>query len=137
MPSASKLNKITPASLKILIVEDDKLNAELTGFYLEEIAAVDVAYNGESAIEKVKQNTYQLILMDINLGMGMDGIETTRRIRRLDNYQYIPVIATTGYTLYNEIEQIKNSGFTDYLPKPFSRKELLTSITKNFLIKNV
>ena len=135
--SASKLNENIPESLKILIVEDDKLNAELTVFYLEKIATVDVAYNGETALEKAKQNNYQLILMDINLGIGMDGIETTRRIRRLENYQHIPVIATTGYTLYNEIEQIKNSGLTDYLPKPFSRKELLTSITKNFLNKNV
>jgi CheY-like chemotaxis protein len=84
-----------------------------------------------------KQNNYQLILMDINLGIGIDGIETTKRIHQLENYQHIPIIATTGYTLYNEIEQIKNSGFSDYLPKPFSRKELLTSITKNFLINQV
>lgn len=129
------LDEVTPEALKILIVEDDKLNAKLTGFYLEEIASVDIADNGELAIEKAKQNAYQLILMDINLGIGMDGIETTRRIRQLENYKHIPVIATTGYTLYNEIEQIKNSGFTDYLPKPFSRKELLTSIKKNFSIK--
>ena len=130
-------NEYTPEVLKILIVEDDKINAELTSFYIEEIASVDVAYNGESAVEMAKQNNYQLILMDINLGIGIDGIETTKRIHQLENYQHIPIIATTGYTLYNEIEQIKNSGFSDYLPKPFSRKELLTSITKNFLINQV
>ena len=132
--SSSKPIKVTPEELKILIVEDDMINADLTRFYLEGIASTDVAYDGESAIEKASQKTYQLILMDINLGIGIDGIETTRRIHLLNNYRNVPIIATTGYTLYNEIEQIKNSGFTDYLPKPFSRKDLLKRIKKNFLI---
>lgn len=135
--SSTLPKEITSKEFRILIVEDDMINAELTSFYLEGIASVDIAYNGESAIEKASQNTYQIILMDINLGIGMDGFETTKKIRLLENYQHIPVIATTGYTLYNEIELIKNSGFTEYLPKPFSRDELLTSINKNFLIKQL
>jgi PAS domain S-box-containing protein len=132
-----KLKEISPDNLKVLLVEDDKINAELTSFYLEGVATVDIAYTGESAIEMAKLNNYSTILMDINLGIGIDGIEATKRIRQLNNYKHVPIIATTGYTLYDEIELINKSGFTEYLPKPFSRIELLTSIKKNFLISQV
>jgi CheY-like chemotaxis protein len=71
--------------------------------------------------------------MDINLGIGMDGFEATKIIRGMINYKDVPIIATTGYTLYDEIELINNSGFTEYLPKPFSRQELLSSITTKIL----
>jgi PAS domain S-box-containing protein len=130
-----QLEEVSPEELRVLLVEDDKINAELTCFYLEGIASVDIAYNGETAIELAKQKNYSAILMDINLGIGMDGFEATKIIRLLDNYKEIPIIATTGYTLYDEIEMIKTSGFTEYLPKPFSRQELLASINKKFLIK--
>ena len=132
-----KLKEIAPENLRVLLVEDDKINAELTSFYLEGIASVDIAYNGESAVEMAKLNNYSAILMDINLGIGIDGIEATKRIRQLHNYKHVPIIATTGYTLYDEIELIHKSGFTEYLPKPFSRIELLNSIKKNFVISQV
>jgi CheY-like chemotaxis protein len=133
--STIPLEEISSDELRVLLVEDDKINAELTSFYLEGIASVDIAYNGETAIELAKQHNYSAILMDINLGIGMDGFEATKIIRQLNNYKNVPIIATTGYTLYDEIEMIKTSGFTEYLPKPFSRQELLTSINKKFLIK--
>jgi PAS domain S-box-containing protein len=133
--STIPLEEISYDELRVLLVEDDKINAELTSFYLEGIASVDIAYNGETAIELAKQHNYSAILMDINLGIGMDGFEATKIIRQLNNYKNVPIIATTGYTLYDEIEMIKTSGFTEYLPKPFSRQELLTSINKKFLIK--
>ncbi|MDP4290102.1 MAG: ATP-binding protein, partial [Bacteroidota bacterium] len=129
-----KLEEILSEEYKVLIVEDDKVNAELTSFYLEGVATVDIAYDGESAVRMAEHNKYSAILMDINLGVGMDGFEATKRIRQLQGYKHIPIIATTGYTLYNEIELIKNSGFTEYLPKPFSKKELMTSIKRNSLI---
>jgi len=132
-----KLEEISPEDLKLLLVEDDKINAELTSFYLEGIASVDIAYDGETAIELAKQNSYSAILMDINLGIGMDGFEATKIIRGMINNKDVPIIATTGYTLYDEIQLINNSGFTDYLPKPFSRQELLSTIGKEFLIKQL
>jgi CheY-like chemotaxis protein len=91
-----------------------------------------IDYN-ESVINMAKQNNYSAIPMDINPGIGVDGFEATRIIRQFTNYIDIPIIATTGCTLYNEIELIRNSGFTEYLPKPFSRKELITSIKRNSL----
>jgi CheY-like chemotaxis protein len=132
--SVAELNEVTPDEFDILIVEDDMINAELTSFYLEGIATVDVAHNAETAIKMTGQKAYSVILMDINLGIGMDGFQATKIIRQNDRYKDIPIIATTGYTLYNEIELIKNSGFSEYLPKPFSREDLLASLKRNFLI---
>ena len=129
----SEVNEIRTEDFNVLIVEDDKINAELTSYYLEGVASVDVAYDGESAIEMAKQKVYSAILMDINLGIGMSGFEATKAIRQMANYKETHIIATTGYTLYNEIELIKNSGFSEYLPKPFSRQELLAGIRRKFL----
>jgi PAS domain S-box-containing protein len=133
----TEIHEMITDEFNVLIVEDDQINAELTSYYLEGVAAVDVAYNGESAIQMAKQKNYAAILMDINLGNGMSGFEATKVIRQLDNYKDAHIIATTGYTLYDEIELIKHSGFNEYLPKPFSRQELLTSIKKKFMINQV
>jgi len=133
----TEIHELITDEFNVLIVEDDLVNAELTGYYLDGVASVDVAYNGESAIQMAKHKKYAAILMDINLGTGMSGFEATKVIRQLDNYKDAHIIATTGYTLYDEIELIKHSGFNEYLPKPFSRQELLTSIKKKFIINQV
>jgi len=67
----------------ILVVEDNLLNAELIRIYLHNICRCDWARDGESAIDKATRIPYETILMDINLGPGIDGLEVARRIRKL------------------------------------------------------
>jgi len=112
----------------ILIVEDNRLNSELILIYLRDLTNCDIANDGETAVQMAMKKTYDAILMDIHLGTGIDGIETTRQIRKLPGYSEIPVIAVTGYTMESDIEQIREAGCSHYLSKPIEKDRIITLI---------
>ncbi|MEI6435603.1 MAG: response regulator [Bacteroidota bacterium] len=116
--------------LHILVVEDNPANAELVVMYLKMYYHVDVAFSGKLALKYSWQNKYDLVLMDINLGAEMDGIQTTKELRAMENYGDIPVIAVTGYSTDAEKKQILDEGLNDFLSKPFRKEELLAMIDK-------
>jgi CheY-like chemotaxis protein len=118
---------------KILMVEDNSGNRTLFTRYLEKDFDLDIAENGISGIAKADTKQYSLILMDINLGPGIDGIETLKRIRALPNYSYVPIIAVTAYAMPWDKQKFLDYGFDDYLQKPLDRNELIEKI--NDLIK--
>ena len=64
------------SGIKILVVEDDRTSQQLIKIYLDQKFAVEIVNSGEEAIESAKKNLYDLILMDINLGQGKNGIQT-------------------------------------------------------------
>ncbi len=112
----------------LLIVEDNPVNQKLAVSFLKKLYTVDCAETGEIAVEMALQKVYSVILMDINLGSGMDGIQTTQVIRKMPGYENIPIIAVTGYTLIGDRERILAGGCTHYLGKPFSREQLIETI---------
>jgi CheY-like chemotaxis protein len=110
----------------VLVVEDNRLNSELVKIYLKNICRMDFARSGEEALDLAAKNQYALVIMDINLGPGIDGIQTTRELRLFNGYTDVPVIAVTGYTMPEDIEQIKSGGCSHYISKPIDK----TSFTK-------
>jgi len=121
-----KVNKITTtkSDLSILIVEDDGDNMEYTASVLNKQFKTDAASNGQDAIEMAKNKVYDIIFMDINLGKGMDGIQTTKEIRKIKGYNNIPIVALTAYTREGDKEEFLAFGCTHYLGKPFSIEQL-------------
>lgn len=113
---------------KILIVEDDEANREIMDLQLRNHYQLDLAKNGEEAIELFSQNHYHLILMDINLGAGMNGIETMKKIRKYDKGERIPVIAITAYSNFGDQESFISAGFDNYVSKPYDVDDLLRCI---------
>ena len=109
----------------VLLVEDNLVNKELTEFFLRKICRIDYAHDGASAIEMVRNKTYHAILMDINLGYGINGIEATKEIRKIPGYDKIPVIAVTGYTMSGDKDMLISQGCTHYLAKPFDQASIL------------
>jgi CheY-like chemotaxis protein len=71
-----------------------------------------------------EKKKYDIVLMDINLGPGIDGLETMDRIREIDGYFNIPVVAVTGYTMAADRKKIMNRGCDYFLGKPFTREDL-------------
>lgn len=114
--------------LKILIVEDNEDNIMVMSFYLKGLHDLHTARNAAEAIKMASQQLFDLILMDINLGPGMDGMQTTAIIRTLDGYRHIPIIAVTGYTSQTEKTDIFNAGCSHFLAKPFTRADILKMI---------
>ncbi|MCX6286990.1 MAG: response regulator, partial [Bacteroidetes bacterium] len=115
----------TSGRFSILLVEDNKINAELVKIYLSGKYDLDIASNAESAIKMAAETPYDVILMDINLGPGMDGIEATKVIKKIPGYADIPIIAVTGFTMAGMKEKIMNGGASYFLAKPFGKNVLV------------
>jgi CheY-like chemotaxis protein len=84
---------------------------------------VDTAENGEKALQLVIKHKYDIILMDIVLGYGMNGIETTKEIRKIKGYAAIPIVAVTAYAMPEDKAKFISEGLTHYISKPFELSE--------------
>ena len=110
-----------------MIVEDVKLNQLLLRTILDDFKfSWDIAENGKIAIEKLETNTYDIILMDLQMPI-MNGFDTTDYIRNKMNLQ-IPIIALTADVTSADVERCKASGMNDYISKPFKPQELYLKI---------
>lgn len=109
---------------EILLVEDNAINKEVIICYIENFCDVEGVSDAETAIEKARTKQYNLVLMDINLGAGMDGIQATKEIKKFPGYENVPFVALTGYAMSGDKERLLNEGLTHYLPKPFDKEEL-------------
>lgn len=125
---------MTHSKESILIVEDDFLNRELTTIYLRNICEIDHAPNGLTAVELSKKHCYSLILMDINLGPGINGIEAAKRIRLNEYYKNIPIIAVTAFAMSGDEDKLLSEGFDHYLAKPFEKKDLVEIVQNNLCV---
>ena len=112
-----------------LYVEDDLLAFTYVEKVLIKYCKIDRAINSEEAIIKAKETQYDGILMDINLGRGADGLETTKIIRQLNSYKDLPIIAITAFAMQGDKEEFIQAGCSDYISKPFNRSELINLIT--------
>ncbi|MCK6614833.1 MAG: response regulator [Ignavibacteriaceae bacterium] len=110
---------------KILIVENDISNAEVLKWFLKGSYELTIVHDGETAIQTAAENFYSAVLMDINLGGGLNGLETAQQIRSLSGYEEVPVIATTAFAMPNEKEQFLSGGCTHFIGKPIDKQKLL------------
>jgi len=134
--SAIEAPKILPPDenaepLRILLAEDNAINALLTRTLLEaDGCIVDTAEDGILAVEAVKINTYDLILMDMRMP-NMDGLEATRKIRAMSGRtaQELPIIALTANAFDDDRDACFDSGMNDFMTKPVSAEELTEMVT--------
>ena len=117
---------------KILYVEDDAITRIALRKILLKSCEIELAANAEKALLKVKEKQYDLILMDINLGRGMNGMELSEVIRNLTGYDKIPIIALTAYSSDEDKKEILSGGINYYLLKPFLIQDLLNLLNKIF-----
>lgn len=108
--------------ISVLLVEDNEINILVAKTFLQRWGAtIDVAVNGQEALDKLDVNRHRLILMDMHMPV-MDGYEATRRLRNMG--VEIPIVALTA-SLPREVEdRVKNVGITDIVVKPFVPDEL-------------
>jgi len=121
---------------KILIVEDDEVSRRVMEVQFRKYFQIDLAINGKEAIELFSQNDYDLILTDINLGIGENGIEVMKELRKTDKGKRIPVIAITAYANFGDRESFLSAGFDNYISKPYHFDDLLRTIMDTINIYN-
>ncbi len=112
----------------ILLVEDNEDSRTIFSSILNKDFTCDMASDGITAIAMAEVNTYDIILMDINLGLGIDGIETFNRIRQLPNFNNAPVIAITAFGVKEDRDTFLKLGFYDYIQKPVLRNDFVQTI---------
>jgi len=118
---------------KILLVEDNQLNILLATTLLKKqnFKHVDVAQNGQTALEMIKKTDYNVILMDLHMPI-MDGYEATRFIREnmTGKKRLVPIIALTAAAIKGEKENCLETGMNEYISKPFKPEDLFSKIIK-------
>lgn len=118
-------------NVKILYVEDDEFSCDIVTRMLHQYNII-LANEAVTAIKLVKENKFDLILMDINLGRGMNGVELTQIIRQNPDYFNTPIVAFTAFAGNNDKEEFLSQGMSHYLSKPFTAKELTTLVNEIF-----
>lgn len=114
----------------ILIVEDNPVNQKLIAFLLARSGyTYDIADNGAVALERLGQNAYRLVLMDMMMPV-MNGYDATRAIRGDSRFKGVPVIALTANAMKGEDEKCRAVGCDDYIPKPYSKDQILSAIQR-------
>ncbi len=112
----------------ILYVEDDEIGREVVVLFLKGKYQIDLAGNSDEALNQISKKLYSAILLDINLGKGLSGIDLVKQIRKLPKYDDVPIIAVTAYTMREDQSNFLNSGCTHYISKPFNRKALVETL---------
>jgi len=111
----------------ILVVDDSEINREVIANYLDEInLSYDMASNANDAIQLFKQQSYNLIFMDLHMP-EIDGYQATQDIRNIEQSSakaFVPIIALTASDLDEDKKQALSSGMNDFMSKPFNHSEL-------------
>ncbi len=115
---------------KILVVEDDEISRDVLILFLKNIFNIDEAHNAQTAFEKADNNQYDLVLMDVNLGRGLTGMDITKNLKQRPSYANVPIIAITAFAMKGDKEEFLSAGFDHYLAKPFTREELRATLKK-------
>lgn len=141
--SEEKLKSMTASleGIRILIAEDNPFNQMIAqddlAYYLKGIT-IDTVENGTLAIEKFNENSYDLILMDVQMP-ETNGFEATKKIREIERLEKkeiaIPIIAMTASLLKTEVDSCFEAGMDNYIPKPYTTEKLIGPIYMELIQK--
>jgi len=114
----------------ILLVEDNLINQQVASEFLEQAKfIVDIANDGQEALDKLSQDSYDCVLMDIQMPV-MDGYTATREIRKQNKYKDLPVLAMTANDMVEDKVQAQEAGMNDHITKPINPQELFSILLK-------
>ena len=122
----------TAPEVSVLIVDDNEINLEVTAGLLEPLQMkIDMADSGKRALQMAQKTRYNLIFMD-HMMPGMDGVETTKRLRCLadEYYRTVPIIALTANALEDVRDEFRKAGMNDYLAKPIEPIDIYRCVLK-------
>jgi two-component system sensor histidine kinase/response regulator len=109
---------------RVLLVEDNDINQQVARELLEDIGlVVDVADNGQIALDMVQKAAYDLVFMDMQMPV-MDGVTATREIRKLRGFANLPIVAMTANAMEQDRRKCMDAGMNDFLVKPIDPNDM-------------
>jgi PAS domain S-box-containing protein len=136
-PSASSAGQAAPRRLRILLAEDTPANQRLAVRILNRRGhAVEVAPNGLEAVERLRRESFDVVLMDVQMPV-MDGFQATQEIRKLHppHKARVPIIAMTAHALKGDQETCLAAGMDAYISKPINSQELI-ALVESMLVES-
>ncbi len=116
--------------LQALLVEDNVMNQQVAKKLLSRNGVeVDIAEDGQQAVDMVQQDSYDLVLMDCQMPI-MDGYEATLNIRQMQGLKNLPIIALTANVMTEDVKRIVEVGMDDYISKPVDVRKMFITIAK-------
>ena len=126
LPKKTQTIFIEKDKLIILIAEDNESNYKLFESILKYDYHLIHAWDGQEAVNMFKEYNPQIILMDINMPV-LNGYEATKKIRKYS--AKVPIIAVTAFAYASDEQQVMESGFDGYMPKPINARQLKAQLT--------
>ena len=118
------------AGARVLLVEDNELNQEVATAMLTDAGLlVELAENGQIAVEMVRARPYDIVLMDMQMPV-MDGIAATLEIRKLPAFDALPIVAMTANVMAGDRDRCLAAGMNDHVAKPIEPQELCDALMK-------
>ena len=125
-PDARSLQMLQ--GVRILLVEDNELNREVASALLSDIGVrVNTANNGQIALQRLQEQAYDLVLMDMQMPV-MDGLTATRLLRAQPAFAALPVIAMTANAMEGDRQACLQAGMNDHIPKPIEPDQLFAML---------
>ena len=130
LPQATFGESEEAARLRALVVDDAPDVTEMIGLLMR-YAGYDVvtAFSAAEAFDAARTDRFDVVISDIGMP-GMNGYELAEALRALPAYQSVPLIAVTGFSMYDDRARALNSGFNDFLTKPISPRDLLDVVKR-------
>jgi signal transduction histidine kinase/CheY-like chemotaxis protein len=115
---------------RILLVEDNDINQQVARELLEDAGlVVDVADNGQIALELVQKFSYDLVFMDMQMPV-MDGVTATREMRKQERLEHLPIVAMTANAMEQDRRKCMDAGMNDFLIKPINPQDMWTILVR-------
>lgn len=121
---------IANKDLHILAVEDNPDTQTLLRYMLKPYFSLHFSSQVDEALQLAGKHPFGLFLLDINLGEQRTGIDLLQLLRQRTGFENTPALALTAYAMPGDRERFLESGFDDYISKPFTRRELLEAIER-------
>ncbi|MCX4025506.1 transporter substrate-binding domain-containing protein [Endozoicomonas sp. SM1973] len=132
LKGSQQLTQIAPqlAGAKVLLAEDNEINQQVAQELLLALGLdVVIVNNGREAVERIQQDNFQLVFMDIQMP-EMDGFQATEKIRSMPQFDKLPIVAMTAHAMRRDREKCLAAGMNDHIAKPLNPDELSVMIAR-------
>lgn len=116
------------AKPRVLVLEDNAESRLLLRHLLRREFDATIAEGADAAIQAAQTQSFDVALLDINLGEKRTGVDVFRAIRAMPQHRALPALACTAYALPGDRERFLDAGFADYISKPFVKAKLMAAL---------